>query len=146
MLFLDVLISALNALLFRACYRPPNQTFCYEVLDDVLSHLYGFMLKECIIMADFNTAVRKKVGENYNALRSICNQFHLTQIINQSTRVWEKGESIIDLILVSDQINIVQQGVIEYGISDHYIIYCTWKRYKSKFKGHKSVRTRLLKH
>ncbi len=68
MLFLDVLISALNALLFRACYRPPNQKFCYEVLDDVLSHLYGFMLKECIIMGDFNTAVRKKVGENYNAL------------------------------------------------------------------------------
>ncbi len=49
-------------------------------------------------MSDFNTDVRKNVGENYNALRSICNQFNLIQIINRSTRVWEKGESIIDLI------------------------------------------------
>jgi hypothetical protein len=55
-----------------------------------LSNLNGFMLKECIIMGDFNMDVRKKVGENYNALRSICNQFQLTQIINQSTRVGKR--------------------------------------------------------
>lgn len=122
-LFLDVLIPASKALLFGLCCRPSNQTHLYEVLWNILTNLNGFMFKECIIMGDFNTDLSKKVGENYNALRSICNQFYLTQIINQSTRVWEKGESTIDLILVSDQMNITQQGVIEYGISDHYIMY-----------------------
>lgn len=66
-LFLDVLIPASKALLFGVCYRPLNQTDFYEVLEDVLSNLNGFMFKEWIFMGDFNTDVSKKVGENYNA-------------------------------------------------------------------------------
>ncbi len=71
--------------------------------------------------------------------------FHLTQIINKSTRVWEGGESTIDLILVSDEKYISQKGVIEYGISDHNIIFCTRKRSKIRFSNHKTVRIRSLK-
>ncbi len=78
-------------------------------------------------MGDFNTNISKKTGDHFKALQSLCQ------------RVWEGGESTIDLILVSNEKYISQKGVIEYGISDHNITFCTRKRSKIRFSNHKTV-------
>ena len=39
----------------------------------------------------------------------------------------DNSKTTIDLILASDYINISQSGVIDIGLSDHYMIYCTRK-------------------
>ncbi len=145
LLFLDLLLPATKPILFGVCYRPPSQNNFYEGLEFVLNNNNDDLAKECIIMGDFNTNISNKTGDNFKALQSLWQLFHLTQIINKSTRVWEGGESTIDLILVSDEKYISQKGVIEYGISDHNIIFCTRKRSKIKFSNHKTVRIRSLK-
>ncbi len=79
-------------------------------------------------MGDFNTNISNRTGDTFKALQSLCQSFHLTQIINKSTRVWEGGESTIDLILLSDEKYISQKGVIEYCISDHNIYIFLYKK------------------
>jgi len=39
----------------------------------------------------------------------------------------------------------MSQGVIEYGICDHYIIFCTKKCSRVKCSNHKIIRSRSLK-
>ncbi len=145
LLFLNLLLPATKPILFGVCYHPPSQNNFYEGLEFVLNNNNDDLAQECIIMGDFNTNISNRTGDNFKALQSLCQSFHLTQIINKSTRVWEGGESTIDLILVSDEKYISQKGVIEYGISDHNIIFCTRKRSKIRFSNHKTVRIRSLK-
>ncbi len=87
-------------------------------------------------MGDFNTNISKRTGDNFKVLQSLCQSFHLTQIINKSTRVWECGKSTIDLILVSNEKYISQKGVNEYGISDYNIFFGTRKHGKIRFSNH----------
>ena len=47
--------------------------------------------------------------------------------------------STIDLILVSDIEKSSQSGVIDIGISDHSLIFCTRKQTKTVFNKHNSV-------
>lgn len=54
-------------------------------------------------------------------------------------------QSKIDLILVSDKSQILQSGVIVYGISDHFITFCTRRVFKDIVKCHKTVRIKRLK-
>ena len=59
------------------------------------------------------------------------------------TSICEKVQSTIDLILVSDKSKISQIVVIIYGISDHFITFCT-RIFKYIFKCHKTIRIRGL--
>ena len=54
--------------------------------------------------------------------------------------------STIDLILVSDIDEISQSSVIDIGISDHSLIFCTRKQTKAVFNKHNSMKLRSLKH
>lgn len=48
--------------------------------------------------------------------------FGLTLLIKDPTRICKSAQNIIDLILVSDKENISQSGVIEYALSDYFLI------------------------
>ena len=71
--------------------------------------------------------------------------FAFEQLIAQFTSVFPTSKTTIDLILTTDKSKISQSGVIEYGVSDHYIIYCTRKIQKALFNYHKSIKIRSLK-
>ena len=49
------------------------------------------------------------------------------------------------MILVTDKVNFNNSGVIEYGISDHFLIYCTRKVQRKVFSGHRTIMARSLK-
>ena len=51
--------------------------------------------------------------------------FGLTQIINSATRLTCSSASLIDHILASFHDRISQEGVMNVGLSDHQLIYCT---------------------
>ena len=55
------------------------------------------------------------------------NLFNFSQIISDVTGVSKTSSSVIDLILISDFDKISQSGVLDIGISDHCLIYCTRK-------------------
>ena len=84
------------------------------------------------MLGDFNTNVSSNQGCNLlKSLTLFFDLFNLSQIIKDSTRVSAKSLSTIDLILVSDTDKVSQSGVIDIGISDHCLIFCTLKFLKT---------------
>lgn len=105
----------------------------------MLSNCNDSLLKEIILLGDFNTDVCKKNSPTHNVFMHFCRSLALTQMIKDPTRICETVQSTIDLILVSDKSKISQSGVIVYGISDHFITFCTRRIFKDIFKCHKTV-------
>ena len=68
-----------------------------------------------------------------------------TQLIDVPTRVTDSCDSIIDLIMVTDQDQISQSGVLGIGLSDHMLLYCTRTIKRAVFNDHNTVRMRSLK-
>ena len=72
----------------------------------------------------------------------ICNW---VQLINTSTRIIPTSESCLDLIFVSHRDKISQSGVINIGLSDHFLTYCTRTVQRGSFNTHNSVNIRSMK-
>ena len=66
--------------------------------------------------------------------------FGLKQLTEVPTRVTCSSSTIIDHILASFPDRFSQQGVIDVGLSDHQIIYCTRKISRIKRGMHKRIR------
>ena len=71
-----------------------------------------------------------------------CTIFGLKQLTEVPTRVTCSSSTIINHILASFPDRVPQQGVIDVGLSDHQIVYCTRK---IKRGTHKKIRCRSLK-
>ena len=66
--------------------------------------------------------------------------FGLKQLIEIPTCVTCSSSTIIDNILASFPDRVSQQGVIDVGLSDHQIKYCTRKISRIKRGTHKQIR------
>ena len=69
----------------------------------------------------------------------------MEQLISTPTRVTESSSSILDHILTNYTDRVSQSGVIDTGLSDHQLIYCTRKITRTKFNSHKNITIRSLK-
>lgn len=76
---------------------------------------------------------------------NFCHSFSLHQLIKETTRAYSFTQTVIDLVLVSDKSRITESGGIDYGLSDHSIVFCTRKIKKAVFNCHRSIRIRSLK-
>ena len=74
-----------------------------------------------------------------------CTMLGLKQLIEVPTRVTCSNSTIIDHILASFPNRDSQKGVVDVGLSDHQIIYCTRKFSKTKRGTHKEIRCHSLK-
>ena len=54
-------------------------------------------------------------------------------------------QTTIDLVLVSDKLRVAESGVINYGLSDNSIMFCTRKTKKAVLNVHSSIKTWSLK-
>ena len=52
---------------------------------------------------------------------------------------------MLDHILTNSSEKVSQKGVIDIGISDHQLIYCTWKIKRIKHNMHNKIQVRSLK-
>ena len=69
----------------------------------------------------------------------------MKQLIKCPTRVTCNSSSILDHVLASFPDRVSQSGVIDIGISDHQLIYCTRKTARIKSYCHKQITFRSLK-
>ena len=69
-----------------------------------------------------------------NKVLELCNAYGLKQLINQPTRKILSTSTLIDHVAVSDHRNIVESGVLNIALSDHYMIYCV-RKYRGALKG-----------
>lgn len=143
--WLDILFPNSKPLLIGALYRPPDQSHFYVDLEEMCLNSVDFGKTEAILIGDFNTNTLKKDSSIFKSLRNFCHLCSLHQLISQFTRVSTSSQTILDLVLTSDKSKISNSGVIDYGLSDHSMIFCTRKTCKSVFKCHSSVRSRSLK-
>ena len=74
-----------------------------------------------------------------------CILFGLKQLIKCPTRVTCNRSSILEHILTSFPDRVSQSGIIDIGISDHQLIYCTRKTARIKSYCHKQITFRSLK-
>ena len=145
-IWIELLIPKSKPILCGCLYRPPTQSNFYDLLENMCLSSPFFMDRECILLGDFNTDVSKNVCTTLNKyLQNFLHMFDLAQIIKDSTRVCHASKSTIDLILVSDKLKISQSGVIDIGISDHSLTYCTRKATKDVINKHRTVKLRCMK-
>ena len=71
--------------------------------------------------------------------------FSLIQILRQPTRITCSSSSLIDHIITNAQDKISQSGIIDLGISDHQLIYCTRKIIRNKSSKTKFIQSRSMK-
>ena len=74
-----------------------------------------------------------------------CSLYGLEQLIKSPTRVICSTSSLIDHILTTFPERVSQQGIIDVGLSDHQLIYCTRKFSRTKLGTHKQIKFRSLK-
>ena len=77
--------------------------------------------------------------------KELCQTFSLKEIIQEPTQVTSTTSSLLDHILTNAGWKISQKGVIDVGLSDHQLIYCTRKILRTKFNMHNQIRVRSLK-
>ena len=68
-----------------------------------------------------------------------CFTHALEQIITRPTRVTDQTATLIDHIYTNSPNNVSQSGVIDLGLSDHDLIYCTRKTSLPKSHKHNEI-------
>ena len=141
-------------------YRPPNSN---NFLDTFMNDLKDINLEknEIYFLVDFNVNLllngKFLLKENQSLdfrytnstlvfkYKELCQTFSLQVIIQEPTRVTCTTSSLLDHILTNACWKISQKGVIDLGLSDHQLIYCTRKILRNKTNMHNQIRVRSLK-
>ena len=102
--------------------------------------------KEVIVIGDLNCdySPDKTKTHDFHKL-TISEVFQFTQIIDKLTHITATSKSIIDLIYTNQLSRVVTHGVVDYGISDHCLVYVVRKVAVPSSNKHKYVTTRSFK-
>ena len=74
---------------------------------------------------------------SHTMYQEFCDFLSLKQLISCPARVTCSSSTIIDHILASYPDRISEEGIIDIGISDHQLMFCTGKTLKTKTGSHK---------
>ena len=157
----DILLPKSKPITAGVFYTPPNQANFMELIFKTFS-LLNLKDNEIYLLGDFNINLlqngnyilnRKGMAVCQGAVHTLVNKyqvfcqiFSLKQLITCPTRVTCNTSSLIDHILTNSTEKIFQSGIIDCGMSDHQLIFCTRKVKRAKFNKHSNVFLRSLKH
>ena len=141
-LWIELLIPRIKPIIIGTCYRAPKNNNVIECLEYTLNMLDNN--NEVFILGDFNICMLKnsRLKDKYSKLLESNN---FKQLINSPTRETNSSSSLIDHICTNSSEKVSQSGVIETGLSDHFIIFCTRKKVREFNGKHKSINIRSLK-
>ena len=159
-IFVEFLIPKTKPISFGIVYKPPDQTSLLEILSNNLNSL-NMLSEEWHVLVDLNinlyhngstlgeeNNIRKgadKVSSETKKYPEFCKIFGLKQLIKSPTRVTPNTSNLIDHILTNTNEIITQCGIINIGLSDHQMIFCTRKIKEEKVGGHKQIAFRSFK-
>ena len=135
-------------ILIRILYRPPNQCGFLDKLSTAISKTSCFDSQEVYIIGDLNINLiinQKHTPNGIKQYQEFCSLHGLKQLITLPTCATENSSSLLNHILTNFTDRVSQSGVVDTGLSDHQLIYCTRKVNQTKFNTHKYIRTRSLK-
>ena len=112
-------------------YRPPNYNLVHY---SEWLHCMDILLEKChnenkkfILLGDFNIDLASTVCQRNSWINTFQN-YNLTQIIKEPTRITSESKTLIDHIYVSDDVNVSNSGVLSWSVSDHNPVYITVKK------------------
>jgi len=123
-IWLELDVNTYQTVVVGCLYRPPdfNMNLFIDEIQTIISKIYTqYSNKKIVIVGDFNINI-KNHNLSSNFLETV-EQFGLTQVIADFTRVTDQSSSIIDLIFTNEIEENFESGVIPLNISDHYVTY-----------------------
>ena len=139
-IWLEILLPKTKPILIGTCYRAPKNSNLKESLENTITKLPVDC--DTIILGDFNYCLLKN---KQNKMTKVLETNGFTQLIKTPTRVTNNSSTLIDHIYVNETRKISQSGVLESGISDHFITYCTRKTLRGQIGKHSTVKIRPMK-
>ncbi|CAB4045042.1 Hypothetical predicted protein, partial [Paramuricea clavata] len=113
----------MKSIVLCVAYRPPDCPVSCFVDDFMDNYSYALILKKDIfVVGDLNCNLLKS-GPESDALNELCSGLNLFQLIKEPTKVTLQSSSLIDVILTSNTSLVVESGVEETHISDHFLVY-----------------------
>ena len=92
-----------------------------------------------VIFSEKKDMLNKSISSDVKSYYEFCTFFGLHQLIKVSTRITCNSATITDHILASYPERVTRQGIIDVGLSDHQLIFCTRKISRIKRGTHKLV-------
>ncbi len=127
-LWVDLFLPNTKPITVGVCYRPPDNT---TFLDELNSKLTAFdTSRETIILGDMNICYNNHNSGITKQYTQILDLNSYKQTITTPTGITEHTVNILDHKICSKKDIINHSGVIETGISSHFLTYCT-KKYKT---------------
>ena len=148
-LFIDILLPKTKPILLGIMYRPPDQNGFLRNFNDTILNAKSFSSQEVYILGDININLlcsANKVSNGIKAYREFCSLHGLKQLIKTATRITKKSSSLLDHVITNSNEKVGNSGVIDVGLSDHQMIFCSRKITRAKFNKHNTVKIRSLKH
>ena len=148
-IFFKILLLKTTPITVGIMYRPPSQTNFLEILNMTFEKV-DIGKNEIYILDDFNinmyhnsryiardgnTISSKFLSHDIKNYHQFCTMHGLKQLIQSPTRVTCSTSTLIDHILTSAPSRVSQKGVINVGVSDHQLIFCTRKISRIKTGG-----------
>ena len=109
--------------LFGVFYRSPSADALYfSSIEDSIHLAVDTGINDIIITGDFNYNMLN--ARTSNKIKSICEQFSLTQTIDNPTHFTEHSSSLIDIILTNNETNMVYSGVGDPFLNQEIRFHC----------------------
>ena len=146
-LWIELKLPKTRPILVCVAYRPPKQQDFFSMMEECMLKCNNLMDSECYILGDFNINLLHSGNRRLQqeGQKNWCNMFDLCQLISVATRITDTTQTLLDHIYVSDKDRIAQSGVLNLGVSDHCVIFCTRKIVKGLFRRHNTTVVRSLK-
>ena len=102
--------------------RPPNSGSDYfHLISESIDRAHNTNINDIIIVGDFNY---KLLSNENNRVKDLMQLYGLKQLIKEATHYTEHSVSLIDLIMVRNESNILISGVADPFISDQIRYHC----------------------
>ena len=158
--FFEILIPKVKPIAVGIFYRPPNSNDFLNLLSNSFQQI-DLNKKEIYLLGDFNinllqnakfilkenqsNQVKDPPSSLISKYKEFFQSFFLTEIIKEPTRTTCNTASLPEHILTNCAEKVSQKGVIDLGLSDHQLIFCTEKIRRTRRNMHNQIQTRSLR-
>ena len=147
-IFFEILFPNAQSITVGIFYRPPNQNTFLDIIQNDF-HKLNTTKNEVYILGDLNINLSTNNKQPSSPLlkqyKDFLCTYGLKQLVKSPTRITCTSSSIIDHVITNSNEKVSECGVIDIGISDHEMIFCTRKLVRNRPGINKYIKSRSLK-
>ena len=119
-----------------------NRTNENKKFVECLENTFSKLRSDCdlLLLGDINICLIKNTNKLCHEYKKLLRSFGCKQIIDSPTRITDTCESLLDHIITNNTEKIYQSGVLDIGLSDHLITFCSRKIIRGLVGKHKTIK------